>query len=185
MSEGEREQLLVTPLPGYEPVVGRWLWIMEDARQRTKEGLAGVTQHALDWTGPGWADSIGTILYHIALIEMDWLYVEVLEQEVPPAIAARFPHASRDAQGRLSAVRGLALADYLNLLDTIRATFLAEFQGMSEAEFRRVRRLEAYDVTPEWVIYHIAQHEIEHHGDIIALRRLAAASQDSTDQTNS
>ena len=180
MSEGEREQLLVTPLPGYEPVVGRWLWIMEDARQRTKEALEGITQRELDWTGPGWADSIGTILYHIALIEMDWLYVEVLEREAPPAIAALFPHASRDAQGRLSAVGGLGLADYLRLLDTVRATFLAEFQGMSEAEFRRVRRLEAYDVTPEWVIYHMAQHEIEHHGDLMALRRLANADHETS-----
>jgi uncharacterized damage-inducible protein DinB len=183
MSEREREQLLVTPLPGYEPVVGRWLWIMEDARQRTKESLAGVTQAELDWTGAGWPDSIGTILYHIALIEMDWLYVEVLEQEIPPAGAALFPHPSRDAEGRLSAVRGLSLADYLHLLDTVRATFLAAFQGMSEAEFRRVRRLDAYDVTPEWVIYHMAQHEIEHHGDLMALRRLAAAHQESAENS--
>jgi len=35
---------------------------------------------------------------------------------------------------------------------------------MSLSEFRRVRHLDDYDVTPEWVIHHLLQHEAGHRG---------------------
>jgi uncharacterized damage-inducible protein DinB len=41
---------------------------------------------------------------------------------------------------------------------------------MLNALFRRVRRLSDCDVTPEWVIHHLMQHEAEHRGEIAALR---------------
>jgi uncharacterized damage-inducible protein DinB len=31
-------------------------------------------------------------------------------------------------------------------------------------EFRRPRHLEQYDVTPQWVLHHLIQHEVEHQG---------------------
>ena len=68
----------VEPLPGYEPAVGRWLWLVEDTRRETKEALTGLVPAALDWTPNQTENSIGTLLYHIALIELDWLYREVL-----------------------------------------------------------------------------------------------------------
>ena len=40
MSDGNAKRLLqVEALPGYVPEIGRYLWMMEDMRQNTKEGL--------------------------------------------------------------------------------------------------------------------------------------------------
>jgi uncharacterized damage-inducible protein DinB len=47
------------------------------------------------------------------------------------------------------------------------------YQQMDLAEFRRVRALPAYDVTPEWVLHHLMQHEAEHRSQIGAVRRRA------------
>ena len=44
------------------------------------------------------------------------------------------------------------------------------FQAMTLAEFRRVRSFEHYDVTPEWVLHHLIQHEAEHRGQIGSIR---------------
>ena len=36
-------------------------------------------------------------------------------------------------------------------------------------EFRRVRSFKDYQVTPEWVIHHLMQHEAEQRGEITSI----------------
>jgi uncharacterized damage-inducible protein DinB len=153
-----------------EPEIGRWLWALQDTRRRTMEDLAGLTQAVIDWIPPGNESSIGTVLYHIADIEADWLYVEVLEQPLPPEVAALFPYATRDEQGRLTQVQGCSLEEHLKRLETVRTLLLEAYQQMTLSEFRRVRSFPNYDVTPEWVLHHLMQHEAEHRGQIGTLR---------------
>jgi uncharacterized damage-inducible protein DinB len=174
MSGDARERKLVEVPPGYAPEIGRWLWALQDGRQLTKEALAGLNPQAVDWVPPAGGNSIGTLLYHLALIEADWLCVEVLEQEAYPAeVTTLLPYAARDERGCLTELPGGDLDAHLRRLDAIRDLVLAAFRGMSVEEFRRVRHLAAYDVTPEWVVHHLLQHEAEHRGEIALLRALA------------
>jgi uncharacterized damage-inducible protein DinB len=173
MANHEKEQKVVEPHLGKEPEIGRWLWALEDGRQSTMRELEDVTPAMIDWQPPDNESSIGTILYHMADIEADWLYVEVLEQSLPPDVAALFPSATRDGQGHLTQVRGLSLEEHLRRLETVRGLLLAAFQNMELSEYRRVRSLEHYDVTPEWVLHHLMQHEAEHRSQIGALRARA------------
>jgi uncharacterized damage-inducible protein DinB len=48
-----------------------------------------------------------------------------------------------------------------------------ELEGMSVEEFRRYRKLEDYEGSPEWVIRHLMQHEAKHRGQIREIRILA------------
>ena len=34
--------LITTPLDEYDPVIGRWLWSIEDTRRRTLDALDGL-----------------------------------------------------------------------------------------------------------------------------------------------
>jgi len=165
----------VEPLLHYEPTIGRWLWLLEDTRRETKEALAGLTPAALDWIPIGSEEnSIGTLLYHIALIELDWLYAEVLEnQPWPEELKELCAVVVRDPQGHLSPVQGVGLAEHLHRLDRSRAYLLAAFHHMSLEEFRRPRSLPQYRVTAEWVLHQLIQHEVEHRGQIQLLRSLA------------
>ena len=167
--DSRRQNIVDTDL-SQEPAIGQWLWALQDARQRTMEELDSVSVAMIDWLPPDNESSIGTVLYHMTDIEADWLYVEVLEQPLPSAVAALFPYATRDAQGRLTQVQGISRADHLKRLETVRNLLLAVFQPMTLAEFRRVRSLPHYDVTPEWVLHHLIQHEAEHRSQIGALR---------------
>ena len=174
MSDGTTQRKVIETPPGYDPEIGRWLWALEDGRRRTKEALAGVDPRVVDWAPPEGGNSIGTILYHLALIEADWLYVEVLEQEsYPDEVAALLPHEDRDERGLLTRLQGVGLDAYLGRLDAIRDRLLAAFRELPLEEFRRVRHLPDYDVTPEWVVHHLMQHEAEHRGQIGMLRKLA------------
>ncbi len=167
--DSRRQNIVDTDL-SQEPAIGQWLWALQDARQRTMEELDSASVAMIDWLPPDNESSIGTVLYHMTDIEADWLYVEVLEQPLPSAVAALFPYATRDAQGRLTQVPGISRADHLKRLETVRNLLLAVFQPMTLAEFRRVRSLPHYDVTPEWVLHHLIQHEAEHRSQIGALR---------------
>lgn len=175
MSDDARERLTIGALPGYEPEIGLALAMLADTRQRTHGLLEGLADADLDWTPAPGCNSIATVFYHLAAIEADWLYTEVLEIPFPPEAAALFPRDVRDADDLLSASQGETLAQLMARLDAVRALLLAAFQGMSAAEFRRIRSLPDYDVTPEYVLHHLMQHEAEHRGEIGMLRALAAS----------
>lgn len=170
MSQAERRQLVCVPLTSRAPEIGRWLWALEDARSRTMEVLDGLPEAAVDWRPADDESTIGAVLYHLALIEADWFYCEVLAQDIPPEAAQLFPHVHRDGQGHLTHVAGYTLAQHLERLATVRGWLLETFVTMDGDDFRRPRQLEAYDVTPEWVLHHLLQHEAEHRSQLGALR---------------
>lgn len=174
MTDAARRTLVMEPRPTGDAAIAPWLWALEDGRRRTLDRLAGIDLAVLDWTPPVGGNAIGSLLYHIALIEMDWLLAEVLElADYPPDVVALFPLDVREEHGRLTPCIGLDLAAHLARLDATRARLLAVFGEMSPEDFRRVRHLPDYDVTPEWVLHHLIQHEAEHRGEIGVVRLLA------------
>jgi uncharacterized damage-inducible protein DinB len=166
----ERRRLVYQPLAGYVPEVGRAVWALEDARRRTARALAAVDPQRVDWAPPG-GHSLGTLLYHIAAIEADWLYAEALGRAMPPAVGALLPYPVRDEHGRLTVVTGESLEDHWGRLEEVRRRLLAAYQTMTLDDLRQVRAMPEYDVSPEWVLHHLAQHEAEHRGMIEALGR--------------
>ena len=173
MDSHEKERLIVEAHLSQEPEIGRWLWALQDTRRRTMRELDGLSPAAIDWLPGDDESSIGTVLYHVAAIEADWLYVEVLEQPFPPEVAALFPYDIRDEHGHLTQVHGLNLEQHLRRLEIVRGLLLDVYQQMELPEFRRPRSLANYDVTPEWVLHHLMQHEAEHRSQIGALRARA------------
>ena len=171
----ERDQLLIAPLAGYDPTVARWLWLLTDIRVRTLDALAGMAERTLEWRPDEDANTIGTLLYHIVAVELDWLYMEILERpDYGPEVTALLPYEMREASGRLTPVMGETLQSHLARMATARQLLLDALRPMTAEDFYRVRRLDAYDVTPEWVLYHLMEHEAGHRGEIAELRRQAA-----------
>lgn len=162
------DTLVEAPLDGYEPQVGAALWRLEDARRRTLELVAGMPPELVDRQAGG-GNTVGTVLYHVALIEADWLYSEILERPVPEKIEQLLPADHRDAAGILTAISGETLGQHLDRLAVVRATLLDELRGMTAAELQRPRSLPAYDVSPAWVLHHLAQHDAEHRAELGAM----------------
>ena len=170
MDRKEKEQHLVKPLLNPNPEIGRWLWALEDSRRRTLREIRQCPPGMLDWQPEAAESSMGTILYHLAGIEADWLYAEVLERPYPAHVIALFPYEIRDGQGHLHPVRDLDLQEHLHRLETVRGLLLGVYTRMELTDFRRARSLPRYDVTPEWVLHHLMQHEAEHRGQLGTLR---------------
>jgi len=165
-----KERLTLEPIAD-DPEVGRWLAALEDARRDTLRELDGVTPDMVDWYPDAPLNSIGSLLYHVALIEADWVAVEILElTDNPPELAALLPWPDREADRHLSRIDGQSLDDHRARLDGVRQWALAKLRPMTNDDFHRVRSLEQYDVAPDWVIHHILQHEAEHRAHIAWLR---------------
>jgi uncharacterized damage-inducible protein DinB len=156
-----RKNLELVPIAGKSIEIGKWLWILGDTRRRTLENLGGLDPAAVDWQ-PGWAkNTIGSLLYHLAAIEASWFYEDIL-QELPDDLDHRFPYDVRDEAGVLAAVRGTSIENHLSRLEKVRHDLMQVLIGMSAAEFHRKRTMPDYDVTPDWVLHHLVQHEAEH-----------------------
>jgi hypothetical protein len=170
----DRKRLVLEPL-GDDPEVGRWLAALEDGRRDTLRELEGVTAAMVERRADGPLESIGTILYHIALIEADWVASEILGLGEPPELAALLPWPDRQPDGRLTTVEGVRLEEHVGRLAGVREFALDRIRSMPAAEFHRVRALPAYDVAPDWVIHHLLQHEAEHRSHIALIRDTLAA----------
>jgi uncharacterized damage-inducible protein DinB len=168
---------------GWEPDIGRLVWMLDAARRRTLEQLDGISarqeQAILDWRAGPQANSVGTTLYHLAAIETSWLFDEALQQPLPVELERLFPYDVREEDGDLTHLVGQTLSEHLQRLAICHKHLLDAYQNMALDDFRRLRDLEHYSVTPEWVLYHLAQHEAEHRSQIVASRRAAERALDS------
>jgi uncharacterized damage-inducible protein DinB len=166
----ERELLTLEPIAD-EPEVGRWLSAMEDCRRDTLKELEGLGDSALDRRPAQSDNSIGSVLYHVALVEADWLLVDIFGEEVASSPeAALLPFSDRDAAGDLTRVEGESLAQHLERMAAVRAVLLHRLRPMTAADFHRPRARPDYDVSPAWVIHHLLQHEAEHRSEIGRLK---------------
>ena len=168
-TEMSKRLLAVTPLSGYEPEIGRWLWALEEVRGRLKRDLLDISPSVIDWATPHRVNSIGTLLYHIAVTEIDWLY-EVVQTFRPAAIQSMLPWPARTKEGTLTPVIGTSMNEHIQRLELTRSHLLEHFRVMDLKEFRRKYVRADYDITPEWVLCHIIDHEARHWGQILALK---------------
>ena len=175
-----RRVLQVVPLEGYPPDMGRWLWALRDVRRKTHGAVAGIDTSTLDWRGAdGRENSIGSLLYHVALVEMSWLFLDVLCQPFPDEVKADFPLDMASSRG-LTQVTGVALEDHLARLERSREVFLDVMRGLTLDDFRhrRVPDEVDYEVTPEWAVYHLVEHEAGHAYQMLSLKRRATTHLD-------
>jgi uncharacterized damage-inducible protein DinB len=176
MSTKLRQNLQVSPVEGFLPQIGRALWMLEDTRNQTGRILEGIAPEVIDWQPPNNGNSISTLLYHIAIIEMGWLFNEIMQKQMSAAVWEAFPFPVRDETGHLSYVKGVGLDAHFKRMDATRRQLLEVFKHMTLDDFQRARSFERYDVTPEWVIHHLVLHETEHRGEMATIRSLAEAT---------
>ena len=172
-------------LPGLPEPVAYGLWHMEQSREWTLAYVDGLSQEALDHLPAGHRHSVATLLYHIAVFEVDWIYIDVLGNEYdmdrripecPTAVKAHLTHPLLLEDGSYTPVSGESLQTHLDRLAAIRTGLIDVVREMSLAEFRAPRPSGDGEVTPEWVLMHLARHESEHRGQIWEARLAAEAT---------
>ena len=107
-----KERLTLEPIAD-DPEVGRWLAALEDGRRDTLRELETVSPQMVDWYPDAPLNSIGSLLYHIALIEADWVATEILElTDYPAELAGLLPWPDREPDKHLSRIDGQSLDEH-------------------------------------------------------------------------
>lgn len=163
-----RERLVLDPI-AHDIEVGHWLAALEEVRRDTLDVGASIPDEAVDRDAGDGGDTVGTTLYHVALIEIDWVFSDVLDREAD-IDHALFSFEHRVEDGRLTPVVGQSMADHLDRLASTRARVLEELGSMAAGEFHRPRARERYDVSAAWVVFHLIDHEVEHRVRLSTLR---------------
>ncbi len=166
---GDRRMLALGPSATHAEV-GRWLSALDDGRSDTIQELGHVTEDMVDAEPSGAPNSIGTLLYHTALIELDWIADDVLGWAPADWPQHLVPLEDRDEEGILTVVRGESIGTHLDRMAQVRAFLHQHIGSMSVEDFHAPRVKEHYDVTPAWVIHHLLQHEAEHRAHIAWVR---------------
>jgi uncharacterized damage-inducible protein DinB len=171
----ERRQVL--PLDRYPRAIGQWLWALEQVRHRyTLRTLEHLDERLVDWEGPdGHENAIGSLLYHIADVEMGWLWGEIKGlTECPLEVQQLLDVDCPALDGkRLPRVLGVPLSEHIDRLGRSREILLEEFAGMTLEGWRQLRVepfSKEYEVTAEWVVFHLVEHEAAHAAQISALK---------------
>ena len=163
------------------PEVGILLGAMQEVRANLLDSLGrverapGFGQEFLDWRGPtGGDNSVGALLYHIAGVELGWLYTAILLGDASEEMAELLPAPAWDEHERLSQVPGIPLERHLELLAEARRRYLEVVGPMSMDEWKELRSPpdEDFSMSTEWVTFHLVEHEAGHLYQIHRLIRL-------------
>jgi hypothetical protein len=153
-----------------EPIVARYLTMLADCRLLTIESIKSTRADLLYWRRNDFDSNISDLLYHIALVEADWLHTEVREEAIPRELSQQLGYEDRDNRGRLVHIGEEQLDSSLVRLAIVRQKLNDTYSKMDMKEFRRLRQLPKYDVS---------QHEAEHRGQINLLKRLGTETKAS------
>jgi len=113
------------------------------------------------------------------LVEMSWLYEDILLEPAPSDIVELFELPHRVQDGSLVHVPGVPLAEHSKRLDFTRQRLLQRLSGMTPVDWHTERTPPDvdYHVSPAWAVFHLVEHEAGHAFQIRALKgRMRAAS---------
>ncbi len=172
-----RADLLIVPLDGFTPEIGRLVSMMNCVRSTTITAVEGLSAPQLDYRHDAQSNSIGALLDHIAAAEAGYQAATFFSRSLNDDEKRQWG-AALDLNGPASReIRGHELAYYSSRLDAVRATTLAELARRDDAwleaetTFGGGQRVNNYF---KW--FHVIGHEINHRGQIRWLRKRAAGS---------
>jgi len=162
----------IEPAPGFAGELGIWVSSLEDVQRRTLEAVAGLTPEELAWKPPGGGNSIGQLLRHIALVELDWVFTdlsrgEALPKTAPPILLLDGPMADPGLQPLeiFTAVLEYARKETRTRLGRYGRD---EIETSRESAGKGARRV--FNV--RWILLHLLDHEAQHAGQILLLKRM-------------
>lgn len=169
----------IEPLPGFAGEIAIWLAALDDVRRQTKDVVAVLTQEQLAWKPPGGGNTIGQLLRHVALVELDWLVTDLCQEtDLPPDTPAllRLEGPMADPGVRL-------LSEFVASLDWVRALTKERAKRFTRSEIEATRTYRGEGVTKtfnvRWILFHLVDHEAQHKGQILAVKRMLGFAGDA------
>ena len=158
---------IIAPVAGFTPEIGRLVAMMTYARQTTIDAARGLTVEQLDRLHDRESNSIGSLLAHIAAVEVAY-QLDTFEHRDFTEEELKVWGAALDlGEAARREIRGFPLDHYVERLTAIRTETLEELAKRDDAwldeerEFSRGRPANNYF---KW--FHVMEDELSHRGQI-------------------
>ena len=161
--------LRIEPIAGYSPTIGRLVGMLTYARSTTLAAVEGLTLPELDHLHDSESNSIGALLSHIVAAERSYQILTFEDRLLSPQENERWSIALKLGASGRSSLRGYALEYYLEELAAVRQATLEMLAARDDTWLEHTVG-PAPKLNAHWVWFHVAEHEINHRGQIRWLR---------------
>ena len=173
---------IIEPAKGVAVEVGYSLSAMEEVREQLREAVCEMSVEEIARRAVAGAHSIGALVLHIG--EAEWWWMQCILSGHKLTLEDRrkpFWDVLKDVEkfARLN----FTASDCLRTIDEIREETrqtLAQFDGR---DFDRPLSLQMrgtqYEYSLRWILHHLIDHEAQHKGQILMLKRLLKENRES------
>lgn len=163
------------PAPGVTPGIGFYFAGMEEVRGQLEQAVAAIPDEQLGRPAMAGAHSIGALVLHIG--EAEWYWMEmVISGHVLNEDDRRMPCWDVLKDPEAFPARKYSAEFCLNEIRKIRQQTrqkLASFDDNNlESIFSIEKRGKRYEHSLRWILHHLIDHEAQHKGQILMLKRL-------------
>lgn len=151
------------------PRVGLLFSMMEKAREKLLKRIEELTLEEMDYSPSGRRiETIGTLLLHIAAVEWSWIFEDIGDTAMD---YEKWKHAFplREDVDQLTK-QGKKF--YIQRLAEVRSEVFTWMKSIDDKELDRLVPLGETDVSIEWILFHLIEHEAMHIGQISILSRM-------------
>jgi len=176
----DSEENIIGPRPGYSPQIGTLVSMMTWMRGTVLSSVKGLTENDLDHLIDDKANSIGSLLLHLAATDRIYqinTFAGNPLKELPESYKEKWGAAMELGDAARKTIKGHDLAYYLNLLAEVREQTLAEFRKRDDNWLMTVDKTWGWGPTNNYCKwFHVCEHESNHNGQIKFLaKRLPGA----------
>jgi uncharacterized damage-inducible protein DinB len=169
------ERDVLSPAPGFPPGIGLGLSGMDEVRAQLHKAISGLSDEQIGRRAVPGAHPIGGLVLHIGEAEWWWIQCIVGGSEMTDE-DRRLAHwdVLDDPDG--FAAKGYSAQYCLDAIDSIRERTRKALASFSDNDLERIfsfeRRSGTIEVSLRWVLHHLIDHEAQHKGQILMLKRL-------------
>jgi uncharacterized damage-inducible protein DinB len=163
---------------GFTPEIGFYVSGMEEVREQVRNAVAKLTGEKLNRPAFLGAHSIGALVLHIGEAEWWWMQCNVAGHELTDE-DRKAPFWDVLDEPDAFRRRGYTAGFCLRQIDQIRDQTRALLAKFNDDDLERIisykRRGEIHEQSLRWILHHLIDHEAQHKGQILMLKRLMAS----------
>jgi uncharacterized damage-inducible protein DinB len=163
------------PAPGVSSGIGFYLGGMEEVREQVRQAVSDLNKEQIGRTAFPGAHSIGALVLHIGEAEWWWMQCNIAGHKLT-AEDRQSPYWDVLESRETFAARGYSAEFCLDEIARIRDQTRALLASFNDADLERLftyeRHGETHEYSLRWTLHHLIDHEAQHKGQILMLKRL-------------
>lgn len=175
MSEESKELITLDRRGDLSPRVAFFFSMMDRIRHRLLRAVEDLSDDEIDYSPDmELIETIGTLLLHIAGVEWSWIFEDIDGEEMD---YEKWKHAFALREENLPQLTKQGLQFYIDRLTEVRNEVFLRLRDLDDSNLHILVDVGSAEVSIEWILFHLLEHEAMHIGQISILKRLAKKSE--------